>query len=177
MGETADVGTCARSIYTSPLPACDELGLADEEGEVAARDLLREGEPLTPAGGFDERDCRMGDKAPAIVDCNDSRASQWVHEMIGTCDMPKVHLRTGGHVLPLRDRGHGPSPSGFCAGASCSSDSIPLRPLSRAMGDSPWLLLDGAALRPVPPMVRLVATSDLAPDDVTRPPLLRPPIV
>lgn len=164
-------------IYTSVLPACDELGLSDEDGEVAARDLLRDGEPLTPASGFDERDCKLPDKAPAVVDCNDTRGSLWVHDMIGTCDMPKVRQRGGGHVLPSRDRPHAPVPTtGLCAGAACSSDTLPLSPSYRLSLDPSWLLLDEQAPPRAEPMVRLAPSRALAPDDVTRAPLLRPPI-
>lgn len=168
-------GVPGAAIYTSPLPACDQLGLADEEGEIAALDLLREGEPLTPAAGFDTRDCRVPDrKAPAIVDCNDARSGVWVHEMVGSCDMPPMRPYPSLRGVP-RDRSHLPLAT-VCAGASCTDDTLPLRSASRSGSDAPWMALESMAPPAPLPARALELRTVLEPESASLDRWLRPPI-
>ena len=172
----ADAGAGGRAIYTSPLPACDRLGLADEDGEVAALDIMRDGEPITPAAGFDTRDCAPPpDKAPAIVDCNDARAGRWVNEMVGTCDMPVMRPHASLRPVIPRDRARLPPPV-LCAGASCTGDPIPLRTATAGGDDSPWMALESIAPPSVFPARPLDEPRAIAPLSVPLRRLLRPPI-
>lgn len=85
--------TSPRAIFSSSLPACDQMGLSDEEAEAEARDEEEGRTALTPAVPAEHaRLCAEVEPAspPAVVDCNDTRGSRWVNNMVGSCDMPRV---------------------------------------------------------------------------------------
>jgi hypothetical protein len=126
--------------------ACEAAG----QMHAAAPAILDEDD-----GGL-ERDCSLErvPPAPAVIDCNDVRASIWVQEMIGTCDMPRPAPPTGATVAVV----HNPTTPGvarICIG-SCTRDSYPLRSAPRAGDD--WPPLIGAATEMTP----LFASSPLA---------------
>lgn len=183
-GATATATSAAalrRAIFTSLQPACDALGLSDEDGEVAAREVMANGEGLTPLAGFDNRDCEVPDRPPAVVDCNDARASVWLHEMVGTCDMPSVYgprlaLASPSSLRPApRERSR--EAAALCLGHTCTSDPAPLRSHRGPSDHGGWLALAAgvAAPRPAPPR-RLSASDDDPPESLSRPPPQRPPI-
>jgi hypothetical protein len=159
------------AIYTGAQPMCDALGLSDEDGEVAARDLARDGEPMTAAG----IDCELPDKPPAVVDCNDARASIWVHEMIGTCDMPAVFPHAALRAPLPRERGR--EPAALCEGPSCSRDAVPLRSAQPGSSGQSWMTLelDHAPPPPAPGRCALPESEALPPSAPLRL-RLRPPM-
>ena len=166
----AGSATPSAVVYTGAQPVCDALGLSDEDGEAAARDIARDGEPMTAAGV----DCELPDKPPAVVDCNDARASIWVHEMIGTCDMPAVFPHASLHPTAPRDRGR--EPATLCDGASCTRDAVPLRSAQPGPGGESWLALELMNAPPPPLLGRgAIPASEALPPSAPLQPSLRPP--
>src|SRR5262249_16671735 len=76
---------------------------------------------------------------PAIIDCNDERASFWMSEMIGSSDMPALVVdRSLPGVMGGRE---GAAPQRVCNGFACSHESQPLRAAARASADGSLLVL------------------------------------
>ena len=102
----------------SELPVCDEAG-AFEEPTAEAR----------PAPG---PDCSLP-VAPPVIECSDPRASLWVQEMIGSCDMPRS-ASYGAPARPAHDH------KSICRGSGCERDALPLRAAARPDDGSSSLL-------------------------------------
>ena len=75
---------------------------------------------------------------PAVLDCNDVRATLWVEEMIGSCAMPPLTPHPS-VAAPRRQRGGGSHDAMICHGADCMRDPLPLTSGSDEQGPS-WLL-------------------------------------
>ena len=137
-GYSADEGQCAS---VEDAVAVDGGAAADApEGDVAPCSY----EPAwTPA--------------PAVIDCNDVRASIWVGTMIGVCDMPRNQLPTSLRPAPAPVRGF------TCEGPSCARHHQPLRAVERSDDNTRPIL--SARLMLLPPSVFM-----RMPHDARRPP-------
>jgi hypothetical protein len=80
----------------------------------------------------DETDCSEAPPpVPTVIDCNDARASLWMAEMIGSCDMP----RASGPTLPPTLNAVGRGAARVCTGERCGYEQLPLRAPLRNLDD------------------------------------------
>lgn len=189
----------ARAIYTSSAPMCDELGLSDENREAAERAEADEREAISPAplllgnsievADYARRLCSgrvLASKPAVVLDCNDARATLWLHEMVGSCDMPRTvaygaQNSLGSTVRVVRAaRGERrPSPTSgrgtICSGPDCLRDPPPLRPALPLDDLRGFSLVELASLAPALPEGPVFQTALLRPPSLPPVPLERPP--
>ncbi len=102
----------------------DEAACADAEPSA----LVTLAPPVTDGrdGSIDCSEAPAPATLPVVLDCNDERASVFVAEMIGSCDMPKTS-----NVAPAILKAA--SSQKLCSGFNCNYDSNPLRAAARAL--------------------------------------------
>jgi hypothetical protein len=100
-------------------------GVASTYDEAACAEAQAEGDVAD-----NEVNCSEPPALPAVLDCNDARASLWLGEMIGSCEqtrpLPGTAMKAagGGETRQCRD------------GRRCGVDSAPLRAAARFFDDS-----------------------------------------
>jgi hypothetical protein len=157
------------TVVISPPPA----PVASTYDEAACAEAARvEPRALHDDDGVDCSNPEDLVSAPAVVDCNDQRASRWVGEMIGSCDMPRPLGPSA--LLVVRAPG-APGAPRICDGIRCVSDSSPLRPASRAPDPNPYALAGSLQLQLHLVCSPLVEESLLRPCQAARDRLERPP--
>ncbi|HZS37073.1 MAG TPA: hypothetical protein VFF06_09610 [Polyangia bacterium] len=156
----------------------DQAACADDEG-AAPDALLINGERIealinndaSPADA-EAINCSEPPAAPAVIDCNDERASRFVAEMIGSCDMPKPPAPTGGPAVVHAPAG---APVRICDGIHCSHDSSPIRAAARAPDDGSPLQASAFSLAIVFAASPLDARAQLKLQSIDGPRVERPP--
>jgi hypothetical protein len=164
------LGVLLSTLTAAASPAAPAARAASTYDEAACAD----GEADPPAPAADDDNCSEPPAVavvPAVIDCNDARASLWVAEMIGSCDMPRPSAPTAA-VGRARDL---PDAQRICDGIRCRHESLPLRAGARNLDDSPPWVATRVPLRHFLVESRLVVTTRLGRSQAYRAPLERPP--
>jgi hypothetical protein len=164
---TAVVLTAVATVNPPPLASTyDQAACADDDAGAL---LINDADAERPA---EVADCSEPPAAPAVIDCNDERASRFVAEMIGSCDMPKPSAPTGGPAVVHAPNG---APVRICDGIHCSHDSTPIRAAARAPDDGSPLRASSFALSIVFTASPLSARAPFALQSIDGSRLERPP--
>ncbi len=166
-------GSLVLAAVTSALPAPSLLPMASTYDEAACADALddvaKPAQPLLEGVACSEPPA----PAPALIDCNDPGMSQWVGEMIGSCDMPKP--TPPGVGQPVLRAAHDGVPARMCDGFRCSHDSSPMRSAARPISDGSLIALQQLDLSIVLTSSLLPGSRDLRPAQALLPRVERPP--
>ncbi|MSP60144.1 MAG: hypothetical protein EXR72_07345 [Myxococcales bacterium] len=140
LAAVASTTTPALDHGFSEQPLCDEdSGFEELFIDAGAPPLA-----LAPAAG---PTC-AAPVVPVVIECSDPRASLWVQEMIGSCDMPRS-ASYGLRARPIHDH------KSICRSTGCERDPIPLRAASRLDDGSSSLVARGVGTAVPPVGVRL----------------------
>jgi hypothetical protein len=170
------VGTLVLASLTAVIspPAGPVASTYDEAACAEAAREPQRAHPVAVADGAEEQNCSEppASAVPAVIDCNDQRASLWVGDMIGSCDMPRPSLPSPIMVVV---RPAGPSGRRICDGFRCAYDAHPLRPASRASDEGARLTLGAARFVHYLVASPLVEVAQTVPKEARGDRLERPP--
>lgn len=111
---------------------------------------------------------------PAVIDCNDPGFSQWVGDMIGSCDMPRPTAGPTAPAAATPGKGHD-GDNGRSCGLFCGRDEIPIQPAGRSLDEGQPVLHVRHLFQHRLTAAPLVQADEPAPDEPDRPRLERPP--